>query len=121
MTGSPAYPHIAKHDDKPARLKRFPRIQVADVVLPHLAHGWSADELQRQFSHLTPGEIHSCLGYYLDNPAEVESLIATETALSNQLQAAFSSSGLGRRLRALKTSECLNADEVAHQVIHLPL
>jgi hypothetical protein len=97
-----AYPHIAKAGHEPARLERLPRIRVADVVLPHLVHGWSADELHRQYPHLTLGEIHSCLGYYFDNAPEVEAVIAAESELASQLRDVAGRTKLGLRLRELK-------------------
>lgn len=102
MTATIAYPHIVKAGQEPARLERLPRIRVADVVLPHLVHGWSADELQRQYPHLTLGEIHSCLGYYFDNAAEVEAVISAENALASQLREVSGRSKLGLRLQELK-------------------
>ncbi len=101
MTEAVAYPHITRNGDVAAHLERVPRIRVVDVVLPHLAHGWSADELNRQFPHLTLGEIHACLGYYFDNQAEIEKLISVEQELADRLRAGFAGTALGRRLREL--------------------
>ena len=102
MPADIAYRHITKPDDGPAQLDRLPRIRVADIVLPHLVHGWSADELRRQFPHLTLGEIHACLGYYFDNQAEVDAAIAGDQVLNTELAARFQKGSLAARLRAQK-------------------
>lgn len=105
MTPAVTHPHILKQGNEPAHLERLPRIRVADVVLPHLAHGWSADELQRQYPHLTLGEIHACLGHYFDNPAEIDALIASEKELADRLREGFARSPLARRLQTAKALE----------------
>lgn len=102
MTQAVAHPHILRRGGEPACLERLPRVRVADVVLPHLAHGWSADELQRQFPHLTLGEIHACLGHYFDNPAEIDALIASEKELADLLREGFARSRLARVLQTAK-------------------
>lgn len=48
MTVALAYPHIQKPPGEPARLKRLPRVRVAQIVMDYLAHGWSPDEMCRQ-------------------------------------------------------------------------
>ncbi|MCP5516434.1 MAG: DUF433 domain-containing protein [Verrucomicrobiales bacterium] len=104
MTQAVAHPHILRQGGEPACLERLSGVRVADVVLPHLAHGWSADELQRQYPHLTLGEIHACLGYYFDNPTEIDALIASEKKLADRLREGFARSPLARRLQAAKAS-----------------
>jgi hypothetical protein len=41
MTIAVAYPHIEMPPDGVARLRRLPRIRVAQIVMDYLAHGWS--------------------------------------------------------------------------------
>jgi len=47
-------------------------MKVIELVLAHLAYGWSPDELHFQFPHLTLGQIHSALAYYWDHRAELD-------------------------------------------------
>jgi uncharacterized protein (DUF433 family) len=61
------YPHIETPEGGPARLARLPRIRVAQIIMDHIAHGWSAEEICRQHSHLTPAEVHAAFAYYFDN------------------------------------------------------
>ena len=74
------YPHIRKTDGDAARLERLPRIRVAQIAADHLGYGWSAEEILRQYPHLTPGEVHAALGYYYDHHEEIDAELAAELA-----------------------------------------
>lgn len=63
---------------EPARLESHPRTRVAMIVADYLWRGWSAEEIVRQYSHLTLAEVHSALAYYHDHRDEIESELATE-------------------------------------------
>lgn len=70
--------HVEKHADHPARLVRLPRIRVAQIVMDYLAHGWTAEDICRQYSHLTPAEVHAAMTYYYDHRAEIDAEIRAE-------------------------------------------
>ena len=53
-------------------------VKVAEVVLDHLAYGWSADAIHEQHPHLSLAEIHSALAYYYDHAVELDAQIARE-------------------------------------------
>ena len=72
------YPHIEKANDQPARLQRIPRVRVAQIVMDHLAYGWSAEEICRQHPYLRPAEIYAAMGYYYDHSDEIEAEIRAE-------------------------------------------
>jgi len=76
------YPHIEKPPGEAARVARLPRIRVSQIVLPHLMHGWSAEELGRQYPHLTMAEIHAALGYYFDHTEEISRLLRQPGSLT---------------------------------------
>jgi uncharacterized protein (DUF433 family) len=46
--------------------------KVVEVVQDHLAHRWDADDIHRQYPHLSLAEIHAALAYYYDHEEEVE-------------------------------------------------
>ena len=71
-------PHIEKAAGGVARLRRFPRIRVAQLVMDYLAHGWSVDEMCRQHPYLTPAEGHAAMAYYFDHKAEIEQQIEAD-------------------------------------------
>jgi hypothetical protein len=41
------------------------------VVMDHIAYGWDSQEIHRQHTCLTLGQIHSALAYYYDHKAEL--------------------------------------------------
>ena len=76
------YPHITRAPNDVARLDRMPRIRVAQIAADHIGNGWSAEEIIRQYPHLTAAEVHAALGYYFDHREDLESELAAEvTAL----------------------------------------
>ena len=47
-------------------------IKVVELVLDHLAYGWSPEELHFQHPYLTMGQIYSALAYYWDHKTELD-------------------------------------------------
>ena len=76
-------------------------VKVIEVVLDHIAYGWSADEVHVQHPHLSLGQIHAALSYYFDHQPEFDSFIEQSLEQANQLAAAAQDSPGRRRLRAL--------------------
>ena len=72
------YPHIEKPEGQPARLRRTPRVRVAQIVMDYLAHGWSVDEMCRQHPYLSQAEAHAAMTYYFDHKEEVDAEIEAE-------------------------------------------
>lgn len=72
------YPHIEQSAGQPARLQRVPRVRVAQIVMDYLAHGWSPDDICRQYPHLQRAEIHAAMAYYFDHQAEIDAEIRQE-------------------------------------------
>ena len=95
-----SYPHIESAPGQPARLRRLPRIRVAQIAMDYLAHGWSADEICRQHRSLTPAEVHAALGYYFDHQAEIDAEIKAEWEQVRVDQAAAAPSPFLLRMRA---------------------
>lgn len=78
------------------------RVKVLEVVLDHVAYGWSAEEIHRQHSHLSLAQIHAALGYFYDHQAAFDAQMAQSLADANRLAAATTVSPLRRRLRLLQ-------------------
>ena len=74
------YPHISRAANDTARLERHPRIRVAQIAADHLGNGWSAEEILRQYPHLTAAEVHAALGYFYDHREEIDAELASEIA-----------------------------------------
>lgn len=76
------------------------RVKVIEVVLDHLAYGWSADEIHEQQPHLSLAQVHAALAYYYDHQAELDGQITRDLALVRQLRDSTGESPMQRRLRA---------------------
>jgi uncharacterized protein (DUF433 family) len=76
-------------------------VKVIEVVLDHIAYGWSADEIHVQHPHLSLGQIHAALSHYFDHQPEFDSVIKRSLEQANQRAAAAQDSPGRRRLRAM--------------------
>jgi uncharacterized protein (DUF433 family) len=77
-------------------------IKVIELVLDHLAYGWSAEAMHEQFAHLSLAQIHAALSYFYDHQEEFERLIRQQEAEVAGWQTELGESPLQRRLRQLK-------------------
>jgi uncharacterized protein (DUF433 family) len=100
ISATTTYPHVQKADGAPAALARLPRVRVAQIVMDYLAHGWSADEICRQHSYLTPAETHSAMAYYFDHQMEIHAEILAELAIAQEDRQRGTESPVVLRLRA---------------------
>jgi uncharacterized protein (DUF433 family) len=98
------YPHIeaASAHGTPARLRRVPRVRVAQVVMDYLVHGWSPEEMSRQHPYLTPAEAHAAMAYYYDHAEQVDAEIREELEQLKRDRAAAPTRALRSRLTAGK-------------------
>lgn len=71
MATAVTYPHIEKIDGEPARLRRHPRVRVAQIVMDYLFNGWSVDEMCRHHPYLHQAEAHAAMTYYFDHADEI--------------------------------------------------
>ena len=65
------YEHIILTDDHVPMIAGT-TMKVEELILDHIAYGWSPEELKFQHSYLTVGQIHSALAYYWDHKAEMD-------------------------------------------------
>lgn len=79
------YEHIVLDEDKVPRIAGA-SMKVNELVLAHLAYGWSPDELHFQFPHLTLGQIYSTLAYYWDHREELDQDIERRLESVDQLR-----------------------------------
>ncbi len=95
------YPHISLNSsDVP--IVAGTTMKVVELVLSHLAHGWDANELQRQFPYLSMGQIHCALGYYYDHREEVDQDIENRRRMAEELRSQLEDPVLVEKLRKLK-------------------
>ena len=100
MSAAISYPHIEKPEGAPAHLERIPRVRVAQIVIDHLNHGWSADEICIHYPHLKLAEVHSALAYYFDHQSEIDGEIAEERRQVDASRKAAAPTPVEMRLRA---------------------
>jgi len=75
-------------------------MKVIELVLAHLAYGWSPEELHFQFPHLTLGQIYSALAYYWDHREELDQDIENRLSSVGQFRKSFGESPLVANLKA---------------------
>lgn len=75
-------------------------VKVIEVVLDHLAYGWSAEEIQRQHPDFSPAQAYAALAYYYDHKAEFDRQIEDSLRQAEALASEASDLPLLRRLRA---------------------
>lgn len=93
------YEHIGLNKDKvPVILGST--MKVIELVLAHLAYGWSPEELYFQFPYLTLGQIYSALAYYWDHREELDQDIEKRLSSVDQLQQSLGESPLVANLKA---------------------
>lgn len=103
MLNETRYEHIVL-DESRVPLIAGTRVKVIEIVLDHLAYGWSPEELHFQHPQLTMGQIHSALGYYWDHKVELDRDMERRLQLIDQLQQTSPSSPLIERLNVQKLS-----------------
>lgn len=95
-----SYPHIEKHDNQPARLRRLPRVRVAQIAMDSLAYGWSVEEICRQHPYLKPAEAHAAMAYYFDYQEEIDQEITQEWTQVQSIAATSGNSPFYVRMKA---------------------
>ena len=71
MPAATATAHIWKDDQGRAWIDDS-NVKVLEVVLDHLAYGWSPEEMHLQHPHLSLAQIYASLAHYYDHRAEFD-------------------------------------------------
>ena len=72
--------------------------KVIELVLDHIAYGWSPEELVHQHPHLTLGQVHSALAYYWDHQSELDLDIQQRLHNADEMRSTGGETCLERRL-----------------------
>ena len=99
MLSQTRYEHIMLNDAQVPMIVGT-TMKVTELVLDHLAYGWSPEELHFQHPDLTLGQIHSALAYYWDHKAELDQDIERRLQSVGQTQRRVASNTLAERLKA---------------------
>jgi len=79
--------------------------KVLDVVLDHLAYGWSPEEVYFQhYGELSMAQIYAALSYYYDHQAELDADIQRQLRDVEALRAHAGPSPFVARMRAEKVT-----------------
>ena len=100
MSAVEAITHIVR-DDRGVAWVGQTQVKVIEVVLDHVAYGWSADEIHEQHPQLSLAQIHSALAFYYDHQGEMDAQMESDLKAVRDLRAATGESRMQRRLRAL--------------------
>src|SRR5438034_8712913 len=92
-------PHVVIDDKGVARVAGS-RIRVIDIAMEHASLGWPVEEIHRQHSHLTLGQIHAALAYYFDHKAHLDADIERRDRDAEANRLAAGESDFVKRLRA---------------------
>jgi uncharacterized protein (DUF433 family) len=93
-------PHVWADAEGRAWIDRT-NVKVVEVVLDHLAYGWSPEEMHYQHPHLSLAQIHAALAYYFDHQPDFDKHIEAGLRHAEQLAAEARDSPLRHRLRRL--------------------
>ena len=74
-------------------------MKVVELILDHIAYGWSSAELHLQHPYLTMGQVHSALAYYWDHKADLDQDIERRLRLVDRVQQATEPLALVDRLK----------------------
>ncbi|MFQ5568020.1 MAG: DUF433 domain-containing protein [Rhodothermales bacterium] len=74
-------------------------MKVVELVLEHLAYGWSPEELHFQHPYLPLGQIYSALAYYWDHREALDADIARRLGAVDRAQQRAGPSALRTRLQ----------------------
>ncbi len=77
------------------------RIKVVEIVRDHLAYGWDARDICREFPHLSLGQVYSALGYYYDHKAEIDADIECRRKLADEIRERLGDGPLTEKLKAM--------------------
>lgn len=74
-------------------------MKVVELVMAQWTHGWSPEELQFQYPHLTMSQIHSALAYYWEHKEELDADIEQRRLYAEKMRREAGPSPLAHHLR----------------------
>src|SRR5438128_1701977 len=72
-------------------------VKVIEIVLDHLAYGWSAETIQENHPHLSLAQVYAALAWYYDHQTEMDAEIDRQRERLQAMRAAAKDSPLARR------------------------
>ena len=97
---APDISHIV-HDDQGRAWIDGSNVKVIEVVLDHLAYGWSPEEIHWQQPHLSLGQVYAALAYYHDHRDAFDAMVKQGLESADVASKASGHSPAALRLRAI--------------------
>jgi len=72
-------------------------VKVIEIVLDHIAYGWTAEAIQENHQTLTLAQVYAALAWYYDHQAHLDEEIERQSERLQALRAAAKPSPLARR------------------------
>jgi uncharacterized protein (DUF433 family) len=93
------YKHIVLDENQVPYLANT-TLKVVELVMAHLAHGWTPAEIQINHRYLSMGQIHAALAYYWDHKSDLDAVIENDLQAVKRLRLAAGDSPFVSRLKA---------------------
>ena len=88
-------PHIRLDENGRAWIDAT-QVKVIEVVLDHLAYGWTPEEMHLQHPNLSVAQLYAAMAYYHEHRTEMDVQIESGLKRADELYAAARSVGLRR-------------------------
>ena len=88
-------PHIRLDEDGRAWIDTT-NVKVIEVVLDHLAYGWTPEEMHLQHPNLSVAQLYAAMAYYHEHRAEMDIQIESGLKRADELHAAAQTTALQR-------------------------
>ncbi|VAW31939.1 hypothetical protein MNBD_CHLOROFLEXI01-2606 [hydrothermal vent metagenome] len=99
MLAETGYEHIALNEND-IPIITGTTMKVIELVLDHIAYGWSPEEMRFQHPQLSLGQIYSAMAYYWDHQDELDADIEQRLRKVDALAKSARPTPLDARLRA---------------------
>lgn len=76
-------------------------VKVIEIVLDHIAYGWSPEEIHYQQPDISLAQIHAALGHYFDHKPEYDAEIEASLQRAEKGAQESNDSPLRRRLKRI--------------------
>jgi uncharacterized protein (DUF433 family) len=80
-----SYQHI-RLDEKNVPILTGTTMKVIELVVEHIAYGWSPEELKYQHPYLELGQIYSALAYYYDHKEKLDRDIENRLKRASEIE-----------------------------------
>ncbi|MCA9151109.1 MAG: DUF433 domain-containing protein [Planctomycetales bacterium] len=90
--------HIELRPNRDGQLRAFivgTRIRVQDIVSDHERHGLTPEQIAREYSQLTLGQIHAALSFYFDHRDEILNDMRVDDDLVRSIESKHRQQGNG--------------------------